>query len=340
MPDAAVVEIHNNGSKLLSSPVTTYKGSIEAVGRFIPKFERRTFGPSLLSVEPELSLFPVPDPRDLPGNNSYYDAIVRLPIGKGEVEVPVGIVSRQYTLVQHQVILEEALKSLKELKIHPGEVQAELDLTTYGERMRLGLLFPERYNLKLNYRDSMGLRLECFNSVDGSMKFMAVIGWLRFVCANGMVIGVADSYYRSRHNKYMEIQDIAAVLREGIASATQERDVYRKWMQKKVTEASLVRWVDNVLAKRWGVKAATRTWHITRSGQDVTFADPFEKGSPTQKTVLMGDNVPGAVLPGDNVYAVSQALSWLAKERKDVQEQLEWKQQILGLVQPLLGRSA
>jgi len=111
-------------------------------------------------------------------------------------------------------------------------------------------------------------------------------------------------------------------------------------MQKKVTEASLVKWADNYLAKRWGVKAAARTWHITRSGQDVTFSDPFEKGAPTKKTVLMGDKVPGAVLPGYNVYAVSKALSWLAKERKDVQEQLEWKPQILGLVQPLLGGSA
>lgn len=340
MPDSAAVEILNTGSKLLSSPVTTYKGSIEAIAKLIPKFERRTFGPSLLPIEPEDNLFSTARPGGLPGYNSYYDAIVRQPVSKGDVEVPVGIVSKQYTLVQHQIILEEALKSIKELRISPSEVKAELDLTCYGERMRLGLLFPEKYNLKLNDHETMGLRLECFNSVDGSMKFMAVIGWLRFVCANGMVIGVADSYYRRRHNKYMEIQDIAAVLRDGIASATKEREVYKKWMNKMVPDASLEKWVDGFLAKRWGVKAAARTWHITRYGKDVTFADPFEKGAPTQKTVLMGDDVPGAVLPGNNVYAVSQALSWLAKERTDVQEQLEWKQQIPDLVQPLLGRRA
>jgi hypothetical protein len=68
---------------------------------------------------------------------------------------------------------------------------------------------------------------------------------------------------------------------------------------------------------------------------DVELADPFEKGTPTEKTVIKGNRVSGAILPGDNVYAVSQSLSWLAKERRDVQEQLEWKQQIPELLAPL-----
>ncbi|MEI6209814.1 MAG: hypothetical protein WCP20_23765, partial [Desulfuromonadales bacterium] len=89
------------------------------------------------------------------------------------------------------------------------------------------------------------------------------------------------------------------------------------------------------LAKKWGVKAAVRTWHITRTGTDVEMADPFEKGKATEKSIIWGKKVPCAVLPGDNVYAVSQSLSWLAKERRDVQEQLEWKQQIPELIDKL-----
>ena len=49
------------------------------------------------------------------------------------------------------------------------------------------------------------------------------------------------------------------------------------------------------------------------TGHDVKLADPFEKGKPTEKTVEQTAEVPGAVLPGDSVYAVSQSLSWLAK---------------------------
>ena len=67
------------------------------------------------------------------------------------------------------------------------------------------------------------------------------------------------------------------------------------------------------------------------------FRSPFEKGKPTEKTVINKGKVPGAVLPGDTIYSVSQSLSWLAKERRDVLEQLEWKQQIPDLV-TLLGK--
>jgi hypothetical protein len=37
---------------------------------------------------------------------------------------------------------------------------------------------------------------------------------------------------------------------------------------------------------------------------------------------------------------VAQSLAWLAKERRDVQERLEWKQQIPELVRPLLKKKA
>jgi hypothetical protein len=74
------------------------------------------------------------------------------------------------------------------------------------------------------------------------------------------------------------------------------------------------------------------------TGHDVKLSDPFEKGKPTEKTVDPTAEVPGAVIPVDSVYAVSQSLAWLAKERRDVQEQLKWKRQIPELLGPLMGK--
>lgn len=320
--------------KWQSSPVSYYKGPLNEVRKHIPLFDRKTFGPALLPAEDfgEENLFTTPYP---PGFNRFYDVIVRRPLGSNDVEVPVGIVSKQYTLIQHQDLVDTALNAVQKAKIDPAEIITELDLTEYGERMRLGLIFPKKYNMKLPNDDEMGLRLECFNSVDGSMKFMSVIGWLRFVCANGLIIGVADSYYRKRHNRYMELSDIAAILHGGIAATTKERELFMSWQKQKLDAVDFAKWTDTVLAKKWGIKAAVRAWHITRFGQDVAQEDLFEKGTPTEKHVIQLSQVPGAVLPGDNVYALSQSLSWLAKERRDVQEQLEWKQQIPDLLAPL-----
>ena len=44
--------------------------------------------------------------------------------------------------------------------------------------------------------------------------------------------------------------------------------------------------------------------------------------------VQQTDPVPGAPNNSGNLYDVSQVLAWLAMERRDVQEQLEWREQI------------
>ena len=38
-----------------------------------------------------------------------------------------------------------------------------------------------------------------------------------------------------------------------------------------------------------------------------------------------------------NVFDVSQVLAWLAKERRDLHEQLEWREQIPKLLAPLMS---
>ncbi len=329
-----VVTITQDEGKWFTSPVTTYQGPMKAIRDSIPRFERRTFGPGFLprkaSVEPAIPGTTVPNVTV----NPYLDAIVRMPMKQGEPEIPVGVVSPSYSLLQHHELFDEILRTLDVLKIDPEEIVTEATLSRFGERMRLSLLFPERFNLEIADKDAMGLRLECFNSVDGSTKFMAVIGWLRFVCSNGLV-GIADTYYRRRHNRTMELHEIAAVLKGGMAVTTKEAEAYRSSMKMKISDSRLKEWVDGPLASAWGVKAAMRTWHITREGHDVDFADPFQKGKPTEKAVIRGERVPGAVLPGDTVFAVTQAPSWLAKERRDVWQQLEWKQQIPEILKKL-----
>lgn len=47
--------------------------------------------------------------------------------------------------------------------------------------------------------------------------------------------------------------------------------------------------------------------------------------------------VPGAPRGSRNLYDVSQILAWLAKERRDVQEQLEWRETIPELLKPLMN---
>lgn len=310
---------------------------MESLREHIPLYERRTFGAAFRPLSTTSIAQNMEQHPSVSGINHFHDVIVRMPLKLGDAEIPVGIVSKQYTLIQHSILFDETLAAIKRAGVDPSEIMARLELTAFGERMRIGLLLPERFDLDLK-DDKMGLQLECFNSVDGSMKFTCVIGWLRFVCSNGMVVGIADTYYKQRHNRFLEMNDIAAMLGAGIEATTRERDTYLVWSKKKVNEDKFEQWTNKHLAKQWGVKAAARAWHITRSGRDVTFAGPFEKGLATEKSVHFGKAVAGAILPGNTVYAVAQSLAWLAKERRDIQEQLQMKREIHDLIKPLLAK--
>ena len=167
LPDSHVPRTRWHGMS-----VSEHIGTIGLIAELLPTFEIRPFelaGRANSSVNPYLSL------------------IVRKQ-REGEEEMPVGVVSKQYQLIQHRQVLDNALEGLKKSGIDPDELSCELRITEFGERMALNLLFPsdDRYSFHVNGDDdTMRLRLQCFNSVDGSTKCIALLGWYRFVCSSG-----------------------------------------------------------------------------------------------------------------------------------------------------------
>jgi len=221
--------------------------------------------------------------------------------------------------------------------LHLDEVTCQLALTSNGERMALGLQLPDKYGLDLGDRDRMDLRLQCFNSVDGSTRFKALLGWFRFVCSNGLVVGTTTSSLWRRHDEHLEVEDIASVFRAGLRVATnEEAPMYGVWLRTEVRRERIQEWVDGSLAKAWGKKAAARAYHIVETGCDAKFVKPFERARPSCRTVERGPRVPGSIVPARNAFAVCQTLAWLAKERRDLEEQLEWSRQIGNLMKHLL----
>ena len=172
-------------------PVSEHAGTIEQIVELLPTFEVRPFE---VADGTKSSV------------NPYRSLIVRRP-RMGEEAVPVGVVSKQYQLIQHRQVLDNALEGLKKSNICMDELTCELRITEFGERMALNLLFPEddKYSFRLNGdNDTMRLRLQCFNSVDGSTKCMALLGWYRFICSNGMVVGITRFDFQRRHDRRKE----------------------------------------------------------------------------------------------------------------------------------------
>lgn len=312
----------DTGPKWLNSPVTFHKGTLMEIRQHVPTFERRSF--ALTQPGNELTRL-----------NERLDTIVRLPFGEDQNLVPVGVVSKDYTLVPHTAVLDVATKALADAEISPDAVEAELRLTQYGERMALSVFLPDKYQFDPGDGNPMALRLECFNSVDGSSRFRALMGWFRFVCSNGLIIGVTRSDMRRRHVGDFHLEDVGMVLRSGVKESDAEKRNFEKWRKTPIALDQITPWVEKSVRKDWGFKAATRAFHIARTGSDVEILGPYKDNTPTTIPVRETKRIPGTPKECCNLFDVSQILAWLAKERRDVQEQLEWREQIPYLLNSL-----
>lgn len=310
--------------KWFNSSVRFHEGTLTEIRAHIPSFERRGFG--LTQPGNELSRL-----------NERLDTIVRLPFSEDNTFIPVGVVSKDYALVSQTTVLDVATKALDDAKIALADVKAELKITEYGERMALSLYLPDKYSFDPGDGHPMALRLECFNSVDGSTRFRVLMGWFRFVCSNGLIIGVTYSDVRRRHVGDLQIDDVGAVITSGLKESETEKENFERWRKTEINLDRLVTWVNKDLRLEWGFKAAARTYHIARSGYDAEVGGQYKDNTPTTICMKETERVPGTPQQCRNLFDLSQILAWLAKERRDIQEQLEWREKIPGLMAHFLN---
>jgi hypothetical protein len=310
--------------KWFASPVMFHKGTLVDMAEHVPAFERRSL--ALTQGNGMMSRI-----------NERLDMIVRKPLGKDTHYVPVGVVSRDYLLIQHQDVLRTALGAFERNGFSPDTIQTEMELTEYGERMALSMYLPDDYAFTPKDDHPMSLRLECFNSVDGSSRFRLFMGWFRLVCSNGLIIGVTSSDLRRRHRGEICLEDMETILQKGIIDSQAEKQRLLQWQGTPVSKNVIAPWVEDAIFKAWKFKAATRAYHICHSGRDVEIVEPYKDKRPTTIAVRLTDKVPGAKKCVANLFDVSQVLAWLARQRRDVQEQLAWREKIPELLRPFTG---
>jgi hypothetical protein len=204
------------------------------------------------------------------GVNPYFDMIYRVPARSGEGPVPVGVVSKNYRLVDHHHVLRTIDEVLGDLGIDSSQLQVRGEWTVNGERARFSLIFPpeDRFNVRLGNQDEMRFRIEVFNSVEGSCRLTAVAGWLRFVCYNGLILGKALLQIRQQHRQQLQIEGLGRLFREALQSAADDQETVAKWRSRPIEAKVLTDWVDQDVFERWGLKGAVRVLEISRTGWD------------------------------------------------------------------------
>jgi hypothetical protein len=288
-------------------------------------------------VKPLLPEFELAPFSIAPGEpaNPYLRTVVRNPLSLMERPIPVGVVSTTYALVQHVQVGNVCLSGMRKAGVDTTDVRCEVGLSEFGEWMNLRLYFPDEYAFTPPDQNKLNLRVEAFNSVDGSSRLTVLLSWLRLVCLNGMVIQESITEIRDIHNSTLDLDKIEEAILMGTLRLREDKKRLRFWQSQPVSQADLEEWVDNSVSERWGKKAACRVFHICKSGYDVELVDLFEGGPASQKTVRETEAVPGSPKQAANLYDVAQALSWVASRRRDSEQRIAWQSDLPLLIKRL-----
>jgi hypothetical protein len=108
---------------------------------------------------------------------------------------------------------------------------------------------------------------------------MILLGWYRFVCSNGLVIGESKIEIKERHKQGLELASIGWRLRQALASVEADCVTMKNWQVEKVVIDDIATWANERVSEHWGIKAAARIFHICDSGQDSEIKDPFAPGA-------------------------------------------------------------
>lgn len=249
--------------------------------------------------------------------NPYLRSVIRLPVNPTEHPIPIATVSPTYALAPHNAVADMCIEGLHACGVEVKSLKFELGLSALGEWMNLRILLPDEYSLTDTHGHKTGLRLECFNSVDGSSRLVILFGWIRFICSNGLIIGETMIEIRERHDGSLDLGQIPDRISLSFKQADGDRNRRLAMQKRKVDRAALKLWVNGALSAAWGKKAAARVHHICETGHDVDFADPFAKGLATEKPVILLQAVPGSPELASTIYDVMQAMSFVAGSKKD-----------------------
>ncbi len=312
------IDVLGDGERWRARDISYWAGTWDALRPLIPNFHTSEFKAESSSPA-----------------NPHLRSVIRQPRNRIEQPIPVGVVSTSYTLAQHVDVAEYIFEGIRAEYAKTAELRCELGLTELGEWMNLRVYFPKEFSHTLADGHEIDLKVDCFNSVDGSSRLIVIFGWLRLVCSNGLVIGETKVELRDIHNESLNIGKIPKLVANAMKRVKNDLLRLRGWENAPVEIDSVATWVNKCVAEKWGKKAACRTYHICDSGYDVEMVDPFAPGKATEKPTKQVLRVPGAPARAKNLYDVSQALSWVATRRNNPEERFNWQTQIPELVAAL-----
>jgi len=249
---------------------------------------------------------------------------------------PVALVSKDYEHISHREFLQTFVGELGKYGIRPGDVSIAAICDPWGARMMAQIRVDlEEFSFSPDGHQ-VNLSLYCFNSVDASTRLRVLLGWLRMVCSNGMIVGEFAGSISGRHDDRLDLDREIKSFHQQFEKRLQQQEKLTRLAGKRIEEPALRDWVDNRVQKTWGPNNAARLWHILRTGHDALCPPGKAEAAPSLRKLEMRDPVPGAPEQSQTAYDVYQAMTWMAGRLKNPESRTRRTVGAWDLVQKLM----
>lgn len=218
--------------------------------------------------------------------------------------LPLGIVSRAYVLVSHcDAInaLAEALHSIdKDIDIYPAEIY----IGDYGAKFGLRLILSD---IVSNPGDNhpVAARIELLNSVDRTLPLRLTMGFFRFVCSNGLIVGKAITNLLEIHRKGQVDQiKLDEVVTRGLEELKKESLAFKVMYETGIPEGFTKNLLKRI-RKAWGKPEAEEINQAWTHG------------------IYRKAEVPGINVPAVSLWDIYNSLTWISGRSRALVSQVE-----------------
>ena len=148
---------------------------------------------------------------------------------------PIAVVGSGYTLVQNADIFPQMEQAIFDSAIDTTGVIRKIDQSHNGARTVVNYIFPA-HTIEVAQGDDVSLRISVLNSYDGSWRFMSLVGAVRLICTNGMVVGEYFSSFYGKHTKNLDTDVAIKKLENALEVYGQNADLWTKYPSTPVSD--------------------------------------------------------------------------------------------------------
>lgn len=163
------------------------------------------------------------------------------------------------------------------------EAKVRKDVTRIGHQKHLvRLSHPEL--LSTDHKD-VKLQLLVTNSHDGSSSFKMQLGFFRFVCSNGLIVGETFETIKLRHSGLI-LEEIDSAIEKMVAQTKKLDAAIAALKQKKLDEMQVRSFIEEAVKLRG--KSVTDVNVSARRPEDSDFSNLFQLYNAVQESLING----------------------------------------------------